>query len=69
MEPTNDLIDLTAQEDLQPSLNIGSIGHVAHGKSTLVERISGKKTQQHAKEREKNMVQTFTFVFLITYRP
>jgi translation initiation factor 2 subunit 3 len=52
----NNTIDFTAQEDLQPSLNIGSIGHVAHGKSTLVQRISGKKTQQHAQELEKNMV-------------
>lgn len=57
MYPTNtNVIDLNAQEDLQPSLNIGSIGHVAHGKSTLVRAISGKRTQQHTKELEKNMV-------------
>jgi len=48
-------LDLIAQEDLQPSLNIGSIGHVAHGKSTIVEKISGKRTQQHQQEVERNM--------------
>lgn len=25
----------------QPTINIGTIGHVSHGKSTLVEAISG----------------------------
>jgi translation initiation factor 2 gamma subunit (eIF-2gamma) len=27
----------------QATINIGTIGHVAHGKSTLVRAISGKK--------------------------
>ena len=29
----------------QPIFNIGSIGHVAHGKSTLVRSITGVRTQ------------------------
>eukprot|EP01127_Copromyxa_protea_P019344 TRINITY_DN6245_c0_g2_i1.p1 TRINITY_DN6245_c0_g2~~TRINITY_DN6245_c0_g2_i1.p1 ORF type:complete len:452 (+),score=95.99 TRINITY_DN6245_c0_g2_i1:117-1472(+) len=52
---TSHSIDLQQQEDLQPSLNIGAIGHVAHGKSTLVRIISGKKTQQHSQELQKDM--------------
>ena len=43
------------QRDLQPTLNIGTLGHVAHGKSTLVRIISGVSTQKHNKELERNM--------------
>ena len=39
----------------QPDKNIGIIGHVAHGKSTIAFQISGKKTQQHSSEKEKNI--------------
>ena len=39
----------------QPILNIGVIGHVAHGKSTLVKSLSGKATQKFKKELEKNI--------------
>lgn len=34
----------------QPTLNIGMLGSVADGKSTLVYKLSGKKTQQHSSE-------------------
>ena len=37
----------------QPIFNIGSIGHVAHGKSTLVRSITGVRTQKHSDEQEK----------------
>ena len=39
----------------QPILNVGVIGHVAHGKSTLVKSLSGKATQKFKKELEKNI--------------
>ena len=39
----------------KPDLNIGLIGHVAHGKSTLAYQLTGKKTQQHSDEQEKNI--------------
>lgn len=42
------------QNDLQPSLNIGIIGDVANGKSTLVKAISGKKTQSHSSEKQQH---------------
>jgi len=38
----------------QPTLNIGTIGHVAHGKSTLVKRLSGVATQKHGREKRNN---------------
>jgi translation initiation factor 2 subunit 3 len=40
--------------DRQPVVNIGVIGHVAHGKSTFVKNISGSKTQKHSKELISN---------------
>lgn len=39
----------------QPIMNIGVIGHVANGKSTLIRNISGEKTQRYASEQEKNI--------------
>ena len=39
----------------QPIYNIGSIGHVASGKSTLVRSITGIKTQKHSSEQERNI--------------
>ena len=39
----------------QPIFNIGSIGHVAHGKSTLVKSITGIKTQKYSSEQERNI--------------
>jgi translation initiation factor 2 subunit 3 len=43
------------QEELQPSINIGVIGHVSHGKSTVVKTISGKSTAQYQAELARNM--------------
>lgn len=38
--------------NLQPVVNVGILGHVAHGKSTLVKSISGIKTQKFASEQK-----------------
>lgn len=39
----------------QPTFNIGAIGHVASGKSTLTKSITGIKTQKHSSEQERNI--------------
>lgn len=39
----------------QATINIGTIGHVAHGKSTLVRAISGVNTVRHKNERVRNI--------------
>lgn len=39
----------------QPILNIGCLGSVSHGKSTMVKLLTGKTTQQHSKEKIRNI--------------
>ena len=39
----------------QATMNIGTIGHVAHGKTTLVRAISGIQTTKHKEEKERNI--------------
>jgi len=44
-----------AVDACQATLNIGCIGHVAHGKSSLVRQLTGVKTQKHKDELERNI--------------
>ena len=39
----------------QPTVNIGVIGHVAHGKSTFTRSMTGVKTQKFSSEQERNI--------------
>jgi len=39
----------------QPIINIGCLGSVSDGKSTLVEQLVGIKTQRHSKEKYRNI--------------
>ena len=42
----------------QPTINVGTIGHVASGKSTLVFQITGTKTQKFSNEQDRNITIT-----------
>lgn len=42
-------------EQIQPVINIGFVGHVDHGKTTLTERLSGKWTDTHSEEIKKGI--------------
>jgi len=39
----------------QPIMNIGIIGHVSDGKSTIVKALTGTSTQKHSQEKQKNL--------------
>jgi translation initiation factor 2 subunit 3 len=40
---------------LQPEINLGMVGHVDHGKTTLTEALSGKWTDTHSEEIKKGI--------------
>lgn len=44
-----------APENLQPTINIGTLGHVAHGKSTIIRGLTGVSTGRFRLEKERNM--------------
>ncbi|KAJ2723335.1 eukaryotic translation initiation factor 2 subunit gamma [Coemansia sp. Benny D115] len=57
-----DTIDISTLSSISPeviinqaTINIGTIGHVAHGKSTLVKAISGVQTVRFKSELERNI--------------
>ena len=39
----------------QPNLNIGIIGHVSHGKSSLIRLLTGINTIKHSNEKKRNI--------------
>ncbi len=40
---------------IQPAINIGMVGHVDHGKTTLVQTLSGKWTDTHSEEIKRGI--------------
>ncbi|KAI9668392.1 MAG: eukaryotic translation initiation factor 2 subunit gamma [Alyxoria varia] len=61
-QPDASELDLTKLTPLSPeiisrqaTINIGTIGHVAHGKSTIVKAISGVQTVRFKNELERNI--------------
>ena len=43
------------KQDLQPEINIGLIGHVDNGKTTTLERLTGKWTDTHSEEVKRGI--------------
>ncbi|MBU3942069.1 MAG: translation initiation factor IF-2 subunit gamma [Nanoarchaeota archaeon] len=43
------------EEPVQPEINIGLVGHVDHGKTTLVKALSGKWTDTHSEEIKRGI--------------
>ena len=46
---------MTDEGHRQPEVNIGLVGHVDHGKTTLVQALSGQWTDQHSEEMKRGI--------------
>jgi len=55
-------------ERLIPEVNIGTLGHVDHGKSTLVEAISGKWPSVHSEELKRGITIRLGYADATIYR-
>ena len=51
LERRNDL----AGAPSQPEINIGMVGHVDHGKTTLTQALTGRWTDQHSEEQKRGI--------------
>jgi len=50
-----ELMSLASQLPSQPVVNIGMVGHVDHGKTTLTRALSGVWTDTHSEERKRGI--------------
>ncbi|MDA3855638.1 MAG: translation initiation factor IF-2 subunit gamma [Candidatus Woesearchaeota archaeon] len=52
---------------IQPTINIGIVGHVDHGKTTLTKLLSGKWTDTHSEEKKRGITIKLGYTNFIIY--
>jgi len=52
----------------QPELNIGSAGHVDHGKTTIIQALTGRWTATHSEELRRGITIKIGYADMPIYR-
>jgi translation initiation factor 2 subunit 3 len=61
-------VEKVKDEKLIPEVNIGLVGHVAHGKTTLTEALTGKLTLTHSEELKRGITIRLGYADATFYR-
>jgi len=60
---------MTSIEDSQPEVNIGLVGHVDHGKTSLTFALSGKWTDEHSEELKRGITIRLGYADVLGTKP
>lgn len=59
---------LIPKQNIIAEVNIGIIGHIAHGKTTLVHELTGKWTQEHSEEIKRGLTIRLGYADFTVYK-